>query len=334
LTPHTAPAGLHADGSDLALVDVEIVDAKGHECPVVSPMVTFHLTGPAEWRGGIAQGSSSQVLKNTKTNDNHGLSTTPPTPLLYEDNYILATTLPAENGINRVSIRALPLAGSKHGVIRLTAESPGLSPATITLHSIPVPDDHGLSTYDPIADLPSFVLRGPTPPGSSVRPSRISLAITGAVAGSNSDRAALSFDDNESTSWSNDGQLSTAWIEYTLAKRSAPTQIELKLNAFRTRRYPLRITLDGTTVYEGTTPNSLGYVAIPLQKREGEVVSGTHLRIALTASPIDGTQATGTAEITGKYDGAGVSPVVTDGKATLNIIEVDIYEDSFLNHIQ
>jgi beta-galactosidase len=75
---------------------------------------------------------------------------------------------------------------------------------------------------------------------------RASIAIASATAGANAEKAALSYDDNESTAWSNDGKLSTAWIEYKLAEPSTPTQLDIKLNAFRTRRYPLRITLDGT----------------------------------------------------------------------------------------
>jgi len=102
---------------------------------------------------------------------------------------------------------------------------------------------------------------------------------------------ANSYDDDETTAWSNalatrtdiypDGlpirnakpdatpvnaSLGTAWIEYTLAQPTTPTQLELKLTAFRLRRYPMRITLDGTTVYEGTTPTSLGYITSHLSR--------------------------------------------------------------------
>jgi beta-galactosidase len=297
LTPHTGAGGLRADGSDLALVDVEIVDNKGQRCPTADPRVSFQLTGPAEWRGGIAQGSDKPAAPPSAAD----LHSNNPTPLIHEDNYILATTLPIENGINRVSVRSRPLKGNRRGVIVLTA-------------------------YDPTAGLSSYLKRGPTPPGDAVHPTRESIGITNAIAGSDEDKTALSYDDNESTSWSSDGRLSTAWIEYTLAEPSIPFQLDLKVNAFRTRRYPLRVTLDGTILYEGTTPNSLGYVTIPLQAKGVDPIPGTHLRITLTANPMDGDRVPGTAEITGKYDGAGVVSVPNDRKAVLNIIETDIYK--------
>jgi beta-galactosidase len=322
LTPHTGPTGLHADGSDLTLIDVEAIDAHGQRVPTATPTVAFTLTGPAEWRGGIAQGSATPVPPNDAVNDNHGLSFTPPTKLLHDDNYILSKSLPLEDGINRVTVRSTPTPGA----ITLKAEAPGLIAATITLTSTAIPVDHGLSTYDPTANLPPYLDRGPTPAGGSVHPTRTSIPILSATAGANSAKAVLSYDDNETTAWSNDGNLSTAWIEYTLPPNSTPTQLDIKLNAFRTRHYLIRITLDGATLYEGTTPNSLGYTTIPLKQPGAKAISGTHLRIALTANPIDGDQPTGTAEITGKYDGAGVAPTANDGKAILNVIEIDVLQ--------
>jgi hypothetical protein len=307
LTPHTGPGGLHADGSDLALVDVEIVDAHGQRCPTADPLVSFTLTGPAEWRGGIAQPPAGVDVATF-------------------NNYILATTLPVENGINRVILRSKPLTGTRPGTITLKATSPGLPPATISLISHPIPVNHGLSTYNSAANLPSNLERGPTPAGSSVHPTRSSIVVANATAGIDPEKAMLSHDDNEKTSWSNDGNLSTAWIEYTFTQPSTPTEMDIKLNAFRTRRYPLRITLDGTVVYEGTTPTSLGYVTIPLRTAAGHSINGSHLRITLTGAPIDNREAKGTAEITGKYDGAGVSPVGHDHRDVLNVIEADIYQ--------
>ena len=322
LTPHTGPGGLHADGSDLALVDVEAVDAEGQRVPIASPTVSFTLTGPAEWRGGIAQGSASPAAPASPAE----LHSANPTPLLHADNYILSRTLSLEAGINRITIRSRP----QPGTITLRAESPGLTPAILTLSSCDIPLDHGISTYDPTASLPSYLDRGPTPAGISVHPTRVSIPITAATAGANPAKANLSYDDNETTAWSNQGAasdstLANAWIEYTLPAGSAPTQLDIKLNAFRTRHYPLRITLDGVTVFDGTTPNSLGYVNIPLQQSTSKPVTGTRLRVALTAPPIDGNQSAGTAEITGKYDGAGVAPVTSDGKAILNVIEIDVF---------
>jgi len=78
LTVHTAPGGLKADGADIAIVDVEVVDKDGNRCPTALNTINFELSGEAEWRGGLAQGP---------------------------DNYILAKSLPVEGGVNRVLIR-------------------------------------------------------------------------------------------------------------------------------------------------------------------------------------------------------------------------------------
>ena len=303
LTPHTGPGGLHADGADLALIDVEVVDARGQRVPIANPIVAFDLTGPAEWRGGIAQ---------------------PPAGVnaMTFSNYILATKLPVENGVNRVIVRTKPLTGTTPGAITLKATSPGLPSATITLHSQPVPVTGGLSTYNPAAALPAYLDRGPTPEGPSVHTTRTSLPVVSATAGSNADKAMLSHDDIENTSWSSDGQLSNAWIEYTFAEPSTPTQMDIKLAAFRTRHYPLRITLDGAVLYEGTTPNSLGYVTIPFQQDAVHPIAGTHLRILLSAPAIDATPSPAATEITGAIDSAAVT---RNNKAILSITEADIY---------
>ncbi len=303
LTPHTGPGGLRADGSDLALIDVEVVDAQGRRCPTANPMVAFDLSGPAEWRGGIAQPPAGSAA-------------------LSSSNYILEKSLPVENGINRVLIRSRPGQG---GAIALKASSPGLRSATLALASKPIVVTAGLSNFDPSTRLPSLLDRGPTPRSPSVHPTRTSLRIVSATAGSNPEQVSRSFDTNETTAWSSVGSLSTAWVEYTLAPEAIPTQMDIKLNAFRTRRYPIRVTLDGGTIYEGTTPVSLGYVSIAFAPAPTQA-GLHHLRIALTGPPIDISQNSGTAEVTGKYDGAGVAPVKHDDQAVLNIIEADLYQ--------
>jgi len=99
--------------------------------------------------------------------------------------------------------------------------------------------------------------------------------------------------------------------------------MDIKLTAFRTRRYPLRITLDGATLYEGTTPNSFGYVTIPLQQASAHAIAGSHLRIALSAPAVDSTPAAATAEITGQIDPTAVT---RNSRTVLNIVETDIYK--------
>lgn len=289
LTPHTGPAGWRADGADLTLVDVEVLDSNGERVPTALNLIHFSLTGPAEWRGGIAQGP---------------------------DNYILAKDLPVEGGINRISLRSTALPGTIH----LEARADGLQPASIVLHTKPVTATQGLSLDFPADRQPSRLGRGPTPPTPSFHPSRFPIEVAEITAGANQSDAAKSMDDDETTSWKNDGHLDTAWIEYRFAEPQPVSELTLKLTGWRLRSYPLRITLDGKTVFEGPSPTSLGYITLPLQKS-----SGTRLRIALTAPTSDHDAFGKIIEITGAKDALGTGADEVHPGATLSIIECEIY---------
>jgi beta-galactosidase len=89
------------------------------------------------------------------------------------------------------------------------------------------------------------------------------------VAGSNPATVGLAQDDDEMTHWASDGQLANAWIEYQLDKPQVVDEVVLKLIGWRLRSYPLRITMDGVTVYEGVPAKSLGYVTLPLKPVKG-----------------------------------------------------------------
>jgi beta-galactosidase len=275
LTLHTGPKGLRANGSDLALLDA-------------LNLIAFSLTGPAEWRGGIAQGP---------------------------DNYILSKTLPVENGVNRVIIRA----GTQPGKVVLRATAEGLRPASVQLISRPVKVSDGLSLELPDDGLPSYLERGPTPPGPSFTESRQPVRIISATAGANQDRTASSYDDDETTGWANDGKSATAWASYELEKPASLSEVRLKLGGWRERRYPIRITVDGQEVFSGMTPTSLGYVTLPLRR-----TTGKSLKIELTAqtSAKDNTNIT-ELEAAQQTDDPGRSR--GESKGTLNIIEIEIY---------
>ena len=124
LTPILGPRGLEADGEDVALIDVEVVDAKGQRCPTDDARVDFAVTGPAVWRGGYNSG------KIDSTNN------------LY---------LNTEDGINRVSLRSTLAAGA----ITITASRSGLQSAQIKVVARPV------RTIDGLADFVPQHLRGP-----------------------------------------------------------------------------------------------------------------------------------------------------------------------------
>ncbi len=104
LTPVTGPGGLCADGADIALIDVEAVDAKGDRCPTFQQRVDFECTGAGTWRGGYNSG------KINSTNN------------LYLD---------LEAGINRVAVRA----GRTPGTLIVIARSAGLTSGSVSIVS-------------------------------------------------------------------------------------------------------------------------------------------------------------------------------------------------------
>ncbi|SDD92319.1 glycoside hydrolase family 2 protein [Pedobacter soli] len=290
LTTMKNPAGFKADGADVALVQVEVVDQNGNRCPTALNTINFELSGPAEWRGGLAQGP---------------------------DNYILSKILPVEGGVNRVLIRSLTQAGQ----ITLNAKADGLKPASIGLATIPVQVADGLSKSFPADGLKSNLSKGETPKGASFTAQRKSIKIISAEAGANNDKAQLSYDDNELSDWVNDGKMNTAWIKYTLEKASTVSQVALKLNGFRSKTYPLRISVDGKEVFNGESKTSLGYFTATCKPTKGKTVT-----IQLLGSGKEKENAVVGVEMNGKKLDDGVSRAEIKQKGGLSIIEAEVYE--------
>ena len=235
LTAIQNPEGFHADGADMALIQVEVVDKDGKRCPLDNRTVQFTLNGHAEWRGGIAQG---------------------------ENNHILDTNLPVECGINRALIRSTTTAGK----VTLTAQAKGLPSASLTLETVPVKVTGGLSSYLPQSTLKGRLDRGETPSTPSYKDSKKGVRIVSAKAGSNNNDAEKSYDDIELTEWKNDGKLSTAWITYTLERDAEIDDICIKLQGWRSRSYPLEVYAGNTLIWSGNTDKSLGYIHLNVEK--------------------------------------------------------------------
>ncbi|MFD1258602.1 DUF4982 domain-containing protein [Mucilaginibacter terrae] len=288
LTPHVGPTGLMADGSDIALVDVEVVDAKGQRCPTALNMVNFTVSGPAEWRGGLAQGPG---------------------------NYILDKSLPVECGVNRVIIRSLPQAGT----IKIEANANGLKGTALTLTSKPVQVNNGITSYFSSAALKGSLQRGPTPAGPSYTVSREAIGIASVTAGSHLDSAKASFDDNELSNWKSDGKVENGWIKYTFAKPELINEVTMKLENWRNRKYPIRIKVDNQVVFTGETTQSLGYVTLPLKP-----VTGKTLTVELIGANTD-KDGFGLVEVTGKKDAGGMAIPAKKSTAILAINEIEIY---------
>lgn len=124
LTAHTGPGGLRADGADVALIDIEVVDALGRRCPTDEARVDFTVSGPAVWRGGYNSGKTNSVNN------------------LYLD---------TECGINRVSVRSTLTPGT----ISVTAARTGFDAVTIKIPAKPVKLVGGLTR-----DLPAAIGTG------------------------------------------------------------------------------------------------------------------------------------------------------------------------------
>ena len=118
LTVHTGARGLQADGSDVAFIDLEVMDAKGRRCSTDEDRVDFSVSGPVIWRGGF------NAAKLNTTNN------------LYLD---------TECGINRVAVRSTQIAGK----ITITATRKGLASATVTIESKRVEIVGGLTLVQP-----------------------------------------------------------------------------------------------------------------------------------------------------------------------------------------
>ncbi|HEV2862059.1 MAG TPA: DUF4982 domain-containing protein [Pyrinomonadaceae bacterium] len=289
LTPRTGPRGFRADGADVALVDVEVVDAEGNRCPTALDVVNFTLEGPAEWRGGIAQGP---------------------------DNYILSKSLPVENGVNRVILRSTTQAGKV--VVRASAE--GLKPASVEIVSGPTAAAGGLSREMPSESLPAYLGRGPTPAGQSFVVTRRPLKVTASAAGANADKVAASFDDDETTTWASDGKLANGWVRYDFGRQATVSEVVLKLTGWRTQSYPVRILVDDRVVFEGNTPRSLGYVTFAFPP-----AAGRSLKVELTGSASNRDAFGNIIEIPGTPDPQS-SAGKGGAKGTLSIIEIEVYE--------
>lgn len=228
------PKGWKADGADLVLLQVEVVDAEGNRCPLANNLIHFMVEGPAEWRGGIAQGP---------------------------DNYILSEKLPVECGVNRALLRSSVTAGK----VVVRAEAEGLASASLELVSSPVEVQNGLSTYIPGDDLEGSLDRGETPLSPSYIDRAVDVAVLSAEAGINTEEACKSFDDNELSEWKNDGKASTAWIKFHLERVARVDEVCMKLTGWRMRSYPLEIYAGDELIWSGETEKSLGYVHLKVK---------------------------------------------------------------------
>jgi len=285
-----AADGFKADAADLVLVEVEVLDEQGNRCPLANNLISFELNGPAEWRGGIAQGKG---------------------------NYILSKNLPVESGINRILIRSTLAKGK----ISLNAKAKGLISDEIKFSSIQINEKDGLSTYKSGDFQPVNLSRGKTPATPSYKISRQSVEIEKVEAGSNNAKAKLSFDDNELSDWQSEGDISKSYITYTLRKETFISEVEMKLVSWRNKSYPIKISVGDKIVYQGMTPKTLGYFSIPfLVPAKSKTV-----KVELMGDVAEKDAFGGVVEITGKKELKEDKKV----NRSLGIVEIEFYEKPY-----
>lgn len=123
------PTGLRANGSDVALIETEVVDRAGRRCPLATNLVHYEVTGPAVWRGGIWE---EDVPKYANQKD-----------------------LPVLNGIHRVIVRST----TEPGKIQVAVSAAGLSSADFLIESEQVKIADGLTKEMPALQPAAMIAR-------------------------------------------------------------------------------------------------------------------------------------------------------------------------------
>ena len=305
------PEGMKADGADMALVEVEVIDKEGRRCPLDDRLIHFSFHGEATWIGGIGT-RDNKAMQRADTNRDKSLLDAAATKNV-SDNYVGAMTLPVECGVNRVLLRSTENAGD----IQLYAWAEGVKPAALTLTTTD-PEGNQL----PQLSLPCRLDRGETPATPSYADRHQTVAVKSATAGCHNDNVTASYDDNELTEWKSDGKREHAWITYSLERKAAVSKITMKLTGWRSLRYPLAVYAGKKKVWEGITEPSLGYVHIDIPTP----VKSDRLTIKMLGPATNKTEKGDTSELAGGKAGELDRVASAKGAVNLRIVEVDMLE--------
>ena len=303
LTAIQNPEGFMADGADMALIEVEVVDRQGRRCPLDNRLVNFHVNGEVRWVGGIGTCDT-----------------------LHHDNFVGHESLPVECGVNRVLLRST----TTPGLIEIAAQADGVRPAYLNLETR-MPEANPL----PSLTLKPSLMRGETPATSELLNSRTpellhsrtpellkSVGISDAKSGSNAADVRNSIDDNELTEWKSDGERENAWVTYKLDRKAAISEIALKLSGWRQKCYPLEVYAGKKKVWEGVTPATLGYVHISIP----QPVAAKDITIRMVGPVQDSSKFGQVKELAGGVANELDKMKSASGKVELRIVEADFME--------
>ena len=294
LTAIENPEETKADGADMVLFQVEVLDKQGRRCPLDDRMIHFQLWGEAKWIGGIETDAMS---------------------------------LPVVCGVNRVLVRTTTNAGEIH----LSAYAEGVKTDHIEVVSEEVISERQrVGASAGMKFMPQLTLKGQLGRGeTSLAPSYYEMArginIVSAKAGYDTEHASNSFDDNELSEWKNDGRLSTAWITYRLEKKTIVNDICLKMTGWRMRSYPLEVYAGKQLIWSGDTERSLGYIHLKPTKQ----VKSDEITIRLRGAGKDKDAFGGIVEVAQPAAGELDLYKTKNGKDTkseLRIVEIEFIE--------
>ena len=332
LTSIQNPEGFKADGADMAIIQVEVVDKEGRRCPLDNRTIHFSCQGELEWLGGIATPNEEMQKKlaaqktNTVINKNEtaeqkaarhaaGILDSTDSDNTF-DNYIRSINLPVECGVNRVLVRSTATPGN----IKIFAGANGIKRvASIELKTEKV----DIEKYMPQRSLKCDLTRGETPSTPSYTDIKETINIAGVKAGINQATAKNSYDDDETTEWQSDGKAENAWITYQFAKKETVDEIAVKLTGWRDKMYPLAIYAGKKKVWEGYTYACLGYVHIKI----GKPVKAKDITIKMIGDAKSKTQLGDTKELAGGKASSLDFIGITKGKPVLRIVEIDFLKN-------
>ena len=316
LTAIENPEGFKADGADMALLQVEVLDRQGRRCPLDNRMIHFEVNGEVQWIGGIATRNNKEYLKENEKKDPSLLDSA--NKKNSSDNYVGLYDLPVECGVNRVLIKSTTNAGD----INVSVCADGVRAAYLSLTTRQVNIENDL----PQLTLRPSLERGETPSTPSYEDVLRSVEVESVAAGSNVENARNSMDDNELTEWKSDGKKENAWITYHLARKAVVSELTLKLTGWRSKCYPLEAWAGKRKVWEGVTPATLGYVHLKID----HPVAAKDITIRMVAPVQDSSKFGVTKELAGGVANEMDRVKSAKGKVELRIVEADLLESADL----
>lgn len=150
LTPHTAVkenadgeavSAWRADGSDIAYIDVEVIDKNGNVCVLNYDKINLTYSGDGVYLGGYNSGTGSNCYQNTSATlglSNYFGGAKDEVSTIRKD-YVYA-----ENGTNRIFVKSTRNAGS----FTLNASMDGMLPVSVTITSEAVETEGGLTLQE------------------------------------------------------------------------------------------------------------------------------------------------------------------------------------------